>query len=50
MGEKVIDTRNKNITMQCLSCHRSHGSGYRYLIPFTTVTDLCVQCHKQFKR
>jgi len=50
MGEKVIDTRNKNLTMQCLSCHRSHGSGYRYLIPLTTVTDLCVQCHKQYKR
>ena len=50
MGVKVIDSRNKNITMQCLSCHRSHGMGYRYLIPFPTVTDLCVQCHKQYKR
>ena len=50
MGEKVIDTRNKNITMQCLSCHRSHGTGYRYMISFPTVTDLCIQCHKQFKR
>jgi len=50
MGEKVIDTRNKNVTMQCLSCHRSHGTGYRYMIPLPTVTELCVQCHKQFKR
>jgi predicted CXXCH cytochrome family protein len=50
MGEKVIDSRNKNITMQCLSCHRSHGTGYRYMIPYPTVTDLCVQCHKQYKR
>jgi len=50
MGEKVIDSRNKNLTMQCLSCHISHGTGYRYLIPFPTVTDLCVQCHKQYKR
>ena len=50
MGEKVVDTRNKNITMQCLSCHRSHGTGYRYMIQLPTVTDLCVQCHKQFKR
>jgi predicted CXXCH cytochrome family protein len=50
MGQKVLDTRNKNMTMQCLSCHRSHGTGYRYLIPFPTVTDLCVQCHKQYKR
>jgi predicted CXXCH cytochrome family protein len=50
MGEKIIDSRNKNITMQCLSCHISHGTGYRYLLPFPTVTDLCVQCHKQYKR
>jgi len=50
MGEKVIDIRNKNITMQCLSCHRSHGTGYRYMISFPTVTDLCVQCHQQYKR
>ncbi len=50
MGEKISDSRNKNLTMQCLSCHISHGTGYRYLIPFPTVTDLCVQCHKQYKR
>jgi predicted CXXCH cytochrome family protein len=50
MGEKVIDSRNKNITMQCLSCHISHGTGNRYLIPFPTVTGLCVQCHKRYKR
>ena len=50
MGEKVVDSRNKNLTMQCLSCHRSHGTGNRYMIPFPTITDLCVQCHKQYKR
>ena len=50
MGEKIIDSRNKNISMQCLSCHRSHGTGNRYLIPAPAVTDLCVQCHKQYKR
>ena len=50
MGDKVVDTRNKNLTMQCLSCHRSHGTGYRYMIALPTVTELCVQCHKQFKR
>ena len=50
MGEKVVDSRNKNLTMQCLSCHRSHGTGNRNMIPFPTITDLCVQCHKQYKR
>ena len=50
MGPKVVDTRNKNISMDCMSCHRSHGTGYRYMIPFPVVTDLCVQCHRQLKR
>jgi predicted CXXCH cytochrome family protein len=50
MGEKLVDPRNRNLRVDCLSCHRSHGTGYRYLIPYPTATDLCVQCHKQFKR
>jgi predicted CXXCH cytochrome family protein len=50
MGEKVIDMRNKNLTVNCLSCHRAHGTGYRHLIPFPTQTELCVQCHKQYRR
>jgi DmsE family decaheme c-type cytochrome len=50
MGEKIRDPRNKNLGVQCLSCHQSHGTGYRYLIPFPTVNDLCVQCHKRYKR
>jgi DmsE family decaheme c-type cytochrome len=50
MGEKVIDTRNRNRSVDCLSCHRSHGTGQRYLIAFPTPTDLCVQCHKQLRR
>ena len=50
MGEKVADLRNKNLRTDCLSCHRSHGAGHRYLLPFPAITDLCVQCHKQYKR
>jgi DmsE family decaheme c-type cytochrome len=50
VGEKYADPRNRNLKVDCLSCHRSHGTGYRYMIPFPTVTDLCVQCHKQFRR
>ncbi len=50
MGEKVVDLRNKNLKVDCLSCHRSHGTGYRYMLTFPTVTDVCVQCHKQLRR
>ena len=48
-GEGDRFTKQKR-DVQCLSCHISHGTGYRYLIPFPTVTDLCTQCHKQYKR
>ena len=50
MGEKVTDLRNRNRSVDCLSCHRAHGTGYRYLTTFPTATDLCVQCHKQLRR
>ena len=50
VGTKYADTRNKNLSLDCLSCHRAHGTGYRHLIPFPEVTELCVQCHKQLRR
>jgi DmsE family decaheme c-type cytochrome len=50
VGNKVIDKRNKNLTVECLSCHRAHGTEFARMIPFGTVTDLCVQCHTQYQR
>ena len=50
IGEKVLDKRNKNLTMQCLSCHRSHGTDYKHMLPVATVTELCVQCHTEKMR
>jgi predicted CXXCH cytochrome family protein len=50
VGEKVTDKRNKNLTLDCLSCHRSHGTEFKMMLPFETVADLCTQCHVQFKR
>jgi predicted CXXCH cytochrome family protein len=50
MGEKVTDLRNKNRSVDCLSCHRAHGTGNRFMITFATQTELCVQCHKQLRR
>ena len=50
IGDNVVDPRNKNLTMQCLSCHRSHGTEYKHMIPFNTVSNLCVQCHEKYKR
>ena len=50
MGEKVIDPRNKNISVDCLSCHRAHGTEYKHFLYFGTTSEMCTQCHVQFKR
>jgi len=50
IGDKVRDPRNKNLALTCLSCHRSHGTEYKHFIPFPTTSELCTQCHEQFKR
>ena len=50
IGDKVIDPRNKNLTVQCLTCHRSHGTENKYFVYTAVITDMCVQCHVEFKR
>jgi DmsE family decaheme c-type cytochrome len=50
IGAKFKDPRNRNLTMQCLSCHRAHGTEYKHMLPYATTTELCVKCHAQFKR
>ena len=50
IGEKVVDPRNKNLTLDCLSCHRSHGTENKHMLFYGTITELCTQCHAQYKR
>ena len=50
LDEKVRDPRNNNVYLQCLSCHRTHGTEYKHFIPYQTTTELCTQCHEKFKR
>jgi len=50
VGDKVIDKRNKNLTVQCLSCHRAHGTEFKLMLPFGTVSELCTQCHAEYQR
>lgn len=45
IGTKVVDPRNRNLTLDCLSCHRTHGTPNKHLTHFDTKKDLCVQCH-----
>ncbi len=50
MGEKAKDPRNRNLRVQCLSCHRGHGTEFKRMLLSATQTDLCVKCHEQYKR
>lgn len=50
IGEKVIDPRNSNLRVQCLSCHRSHGTEHKTFIYFSTISEMCTQCHTQYTR
>lgn len=50
IGEDFVDPRNKNITLQCASCHRTHGTEHKKFLYFSTTNELCVQCHVRFRR
>jgi predicted CXXCH cytochrome family protein len=50
IGEKVADPRNRNISLDCLSCHRSHGTDQKHFTHSDPKMDLCVTCHQKYKR
>jgi predicted CXXCH cytochrome family protein len=50
IGDEVTDPRNPNLSVDCSSCHRSHGAAHPHLAPFDTDAELCVQCHAAFRR
>ena len=50
IGEKAIDKRNPNLTVNCLSCHRSHGTAFKSFAHADTKNELCTQCHIELAR
>ena len=51
IGAKVVDPRDKNLTVECLSCHKACGTGNKpAMMPFESTYDLCIQCHPERKR
>ncbi len=50
IGEDVIDQRNVNLSLDCSSCHRSHGSEHQYFAPLDPASELCVDCHEELGR
>jgi predicted CXXCH cytochrome family protein len=50
MGAKAKDPRNQNLQVQCLSCHRGHGTEHKKLLLSATQTELCTKCHEKYQR
>ncbi len=50
IGDKVVDQRNPNLTVNCQSCHRTHGSQFKSFTHADPGADLCVQCHQEMRR
>jgi len=51
VGEKIIDPRNKNLSVDCISCHRACGTANKpAMSQFESVTETCIQCHKELER
>lgn len=50
IGDEVIDPRNPNLEMDCLSCHRTHGTEFVHFIYTEEIHELCVLCHTEYRR
>ncbi|RJQ49026.1 MAG: cytochrome C [Nitrospiraceae bacterium] len=51
IGEKIIDPRNRNLSVGCISCHRACGTGNKpAMSQFENVTETCIQCHRELER
>ncbi|MCK9294766.1 MAG: hypothetical protein M0P70_06745 [Desulfobulbaceae bacterium] len=50
IGDAAKDPRNPNLTVTCLSCHRSHGTDADKMLLSPTQTEMCTKCHKEFRR
>jgi predicted CXXCH cytochrome family protein len=50
IGDKVADPRNRNVSVLCASCHATHGTENKHMLYYPTATEMCVQCHMQYRR
>ncbi|MDA3786764.1 MAG: cytochrome c3 family protein [Deltaproteobacteria bacterium] len=50
IGADYTDPRNENLAVNCLSCHRSHGTPYGKMLHAPSQTEMCTTCHSAFKR
>jgi predicted CXXCH cytochrome family protein len=49
VGGALVDQRTGG-PLTCLSCHRLHGAEFEPYLPLNPASELCLQCHKRYKR
>ncbi|MBI4699524.1 MAG: cytochrome c3 family protein [Nitrospirae bacterium] len=50
IGEKTKDPRNKNLIVDCLSCHKACGTANMpRMTHFKNISEGCTQCHKELE-
>lgn len=50
IGDEAKDPRNPNLTVTCQSCHRAHGTDAGKMLHSPTQTEMCTNCHKEYRR
>jgi len=51
IGDEVIDPRNENLIVECLSCHRAGGTGNKpKMLHYGSTYILCIQCHTGYRK
>lgn len=50
IGSDYTDPRNQNLSVNCLSCHRSHGTPNERMMHAPKQTEMCTTCHSAFRR
>ena len=50
IGDEAVDPRNKNLRIDCLSCHKAHGTEFKWMLLTATTKELCTRCHTKFSR
>ncbi len=50
IGDQAVDPRNKNLRVDCLSCHAAHGGEFKHILLADTNVELCTRCHQKFGR
>ena len=50
IGDQAVHPRNKNLRVDCLSCHKAHGAEFKHMLLAASNVELCTRCHERYGR